>query len=189
MNQVSSKSLVPSLLVSMPQLNDPEFCRTVVLLCEYGNEGAFGLILNRQTQLTVADAVEFDPPVNNRGPDGLKLWHGGPLEPQSGWILMGQEPGDENSMRVCEGVYLSTSTRLLRTLVEDFSPPGTRLIFGYAGWEAGQLDAELSNSAWLITDVYKEVLFNTGSTDMWETVIRRLGADPALLQMGGQEAH
>ncbi len=189
MSEVSSKTLVPSLLVSMPQLNDPEFCRTVVLLCEYRNEGAFGLILNRDTQIAVADVIDFKPPIINRGEDVLKLWHGGPVEPQSGWILMGQKPEDENFICICEGVYLSRSIHLLRTLVEDFSPPGTRFISGHAGWEAGQLDAELSNSAWLITDVDKEVLFNTRSANMWETVIRRLGVDPALLQMGGKEAH
>tara|TARA_Y100000590_G_C15438894_1_gene908085 strand:+ start:82 stop:651 length:570 start_codon:yes stop_codon:yes gene_type:complete len=189
MNEISSKTLVPSLLVSMPQLNDPEFCRTVVLLCEYRNEGAFGLILNRDTQILVADVIDFEPPINNRGQDALKLWHGGPVEPQSAWILMGQEPEDENSIRLCEGVYLSTSIHLLRTLVEDCSPPGTRLISGHAGWEAGQLEAELANSAWLIADIDKEVLFNTCSSKMWKTVIRRLGVEPALLQMGGKQTH
>ena len=84
-----SKSLAPTLLLSMPQLNDPNFKQTVVLLCEHGEEGAFGLVLNRQTNTPASSVVRLTPPV---GVDnGLQLWIGGPVEPERGWILMGGE--------------------------------------------------------------------------------------------------
>ena len=175
-------SLAPNLLLSMPQLNDPNFKQTVVLLCEHGEEGAFGLVLNRQTDTAASSVVRLTPPVDVDS--GLQLWIGGPVEPERGWILMGDEPADAEAVAVCDGLYLSTSPDLLRRLLVGGPPDRTRLLTGYAGWGAGQLDAELSASAWLIADVQLDLIFDTQATRMWETAIRRLGAEPSMLQMG-----
>ena len=179
----TASGLAPSLLVSMPQLHDPNFERSVILLCEHGEHGAFGLILNRRTNTPASEAVRLSPPVSTDS--GLKLWIGGPVEPDRGWILTGTEPPAKESIRVCDGIFLSTSPALLRQLIEGPARPRTRLLTGYAGWGAGQLDAELTASAWLHTDVDLGIIFDTRPTDMWEAAIRRLGADPTLLQVGG----
>ena len=86
-------SFQPTLLLSMPQLLDPNFAKTVVLLCEFNADGAFGLVLNRPTEMAATEMVQLDPPVD-RG-NGLPLWMGGPVEPQRGWILVGDEPAAE----------------------------------------------------------------------------------------------
>ena len=187
MTDTPFSALAPSLLVSMPQLCDPNFHKSVVLLCEHGEDGAFGLVLNRRTGASASEVMRLTPPVDIEG--GLELWIGGPVEPERGWILMGAEPDDVESVRVCDGIYLSTSPSLLRELLEHPAPPRTRLLTGYAGWAAGQLDAELSASAWLTTDVDLDIIFDTRATDMWETAVRRLGADPSLLQMGSGHVH
>src|SRR6185436_9053442 len=85
------RSLAPTLLLSMPQLVDPNFNRTVVLLCKHKpDEGAFGLVVNRPLETTGRIIVNLDPPVT---PDhDLQVWVGGPVEPQRSWILMGEEP-------------------------------------------------------------------------------------------------
>ena len=175
-------SLAPKLLLSMPQLNDPNFKQTVVLLCEHGEEGAFGLVLNRQTDTAASSVVSLTPPVDLNS--GLQLWIGGPVEPERGWILMGDEPADAEAVEVYDGLYLSTSPDLLRQLLANDPPDRTRLLTGYAGWGAGQLDAELLASAWLVADVQLDLIFDIQSTRMWETAIRRLGAEPSMLQMG-----
>ena len=174
-------SLAPSLLLSMPQLIDPNFNRTVVLLCKHSGEGAFGLVVNRPLVTTGRIVVNLDPPVT---PDhDLQVWIGGPVEPQRSWILIGEEPDDEEErgMRVSDGLYLSTSPDLLRRLLEPQPPPQARLMIGYSGWGPGQLEAELEQSAWLMSDVDRELVFNTPPERMWEAAIRRLGADPAAL--------
>ena len=180
-------SVAPSLLVSMPQLNDPNFHRSVILLCEHGEDGAFGLVLNRPTETPASEFVRLTPPVPDTS--GLELWIGGPVEPERGWILMGTQPSDDDAIQVCEGLFLSTSPILLRHLLQQPRTPRTRLLTGYAGWGAGQLDAELSASAWLNADIDLDIIFNTKSCDMWEMTIRRLGADPSLLQIGGGGVH
>jgi len=174
-------SLAPTLLVAMPQMVDPNFSRTVVLLCEHGREGAFGLILNRPTETRAADAVRLEPPP--RCDTGVQLWIGGPVEPQRGWILLDEEPPEAEALEVVSGLYLTTSPDVLRRLIET-GAGRARVLTGYAGWAPGQLDEELAASAWLTANVDLDIVFDTPAERMWEAVIRRLGADPALLQMG-----
>ena len=182
-----SGTLAPALLLSMPQLVDPNFSRTVVLLCKHSAEGAFGLVLNRPLVTTGRVVVELDPPVSTDRE--LQVWIGGPVEPQRSWILLGDEPGNFEpdttlrGVRITDGLWLSASPDLLCRLLEPSPPPRARLIVGYSGWGAGQLEAELEASAWLLSDVDGDLIFNTPPERMWETAIRRLGADPATLQM------
>jgi putative transcriptional regulator len=176
--------LAPALLLSMPQLMDPNFCRTVVLLCKHSDEGAFGLVLNRPLVTSGRVVVNLDPPVATES--DLEVWIGGPVEPQRSWMLVGGEPGREagfSGMRIADNLHLSTSPDLLRRLLEPDPPPRTRLVVGYSGWGPGQLEAELAASAWLMSDIDPELIFNTPADRMWEAAIRRLGADPATLQM------
>ena len=178
------RSLAPTLLVSMPQMSDPNFVRTVILLCKHNDEGAFGLVMNRPLITSGRVVVNLDPPVSTERE--LEVWIGGPVEPASSWILVGERPEDLprfSGMPIVEGVSLSTSPDLLRRLLEPSPPANTRLIVGYSGWGPGQLELELEESAWLLSDVDRDLLFATPAEQMWERSIRRLGADPAALHM------
>lgn len=181
---MSEHSLAPTLLLAMPQMQDPNFSRTVVLLCKHEEEGAMGLVLNRRTDTRASTLIELDPPP--AGDSGLDIWVGGPVEPQRGWILLGYHPGAPESVTVCEGLYLSASSDVLRRLIEGQSERNAehRFLLGYAGWGGGQLDSELAASAWLTADVSKQLIFGTPPERMWETAIRSLGVDPYALQMG-----
>ena len=176
-------SLAPVLLLSMPQLVDPNFARSVVLLCDHGADGAFGLVVNRPSELSAAEAVEFEPPL--AGTNDLPLHIGGPVEPTRGWILTAAAPEGVESKDVGAGLYLSASpTFLRRVLTSRPLPRRTQVFAGYAGWGPGQLDAELAQSAWLIMPVELDLIFEIPPAVVWEMAIRRLGADPHLLQPG-----
>jgi len=180
----TASSLAPAFLLSMPQLTDPNFSRTVVLLCKHNSEGAFGLVVNRPLITTGRVVVNLDPPVETDRE--LQVWVGGPVEPQSSWMLVGSdldldEPAPGH--RITSGLTLSASPDLLRRLLDPNPPPRTRLIVGYSGGGPGQLEAELAESAWLMSDVDSDLIFETPPERMWEAAIRRLGADPASLQM------
>ena len=167
-----------ALLLSMPQLQDPNFARTVVLLCDYGPEGAFGLVLNRPTDMPASAMVRLDPPV--AGGNDLPLWIGGPVEPDRGWILLGDAP-PEDFKTIRDGLYLSTSQAILRDVLATTPAPRARIIAGYAGWGPGQLDEELAQSSWLLTTVDLDLVFDVPAEAMWELAIRRMGADPSML--------
>jgi putative transcriptional regulator len=170
----------PSLLLSMPQMQDPNFARTVVLLCDYGPDGAFGLVVNRPTDAVASEMVRLQPPVA-RGND-LRLFLGGPVQPERGWILLSEPPIDPDFRTIREGLYLSASPEVLRYVLESSPPARARVLAGYAGWGPGQLDEELAQSAWLIGEIALDLIFDVDPAAMWDTAIRRLGADPSSLQ-------
>ncbi|MFQ5668071.1 MAG: YqgE/AlgH family protein [Candidatus Binatia bacterium] len=178
-------SLAPTLLLAMPQMMDPNFARSVVLLCKHGKEGAMGLVVNQPTDALASSLVALDPPPKRDS--GLDIWVGGPVEPERGWLLFGYDPGTSESISVGHGLYLSASADALRQLIEG-DPDGRvdhRLFLGYAGWGGGQLEAELAASAWLTAEASHELIFSTPADRMWEAAIRSLHVDPYTLQMGG----
>src|SRR3989442_15665237 len=107
-----SASFAPTLLLAMPQLRDPNFVRSVVLLCEHGAQGALGFVVNRPTEVRAADAVVLDPPPS--GDRGLMLWAGGPLESQRGFLLLGGDPGGAASEPPAPGFHLRASAEGVR---------------------------------------------------------------------------
>jgi putative transcriptional regulator len=171
----------PILLLSMPQMNDPNFAQTVVLLCEYTEKGAFGLVVNRRMDEPAWTMVKTDPPIKVN-PD-LRLWIGGPVEPQRTWVLMSESHGlEDEEAEICPGVLLSVSHQLTLQVLQSAPSSAARVIIGYAGWGPGQLEHEIAASGWLTLDVDPTLIFNTPPEQMWEAAIRRLGADPAALQ-------
>jgi len=87
-------------------------------------------------------------------------------------------------VRVCDGIYLSTSARVLQDAIATPNMARARLIAGYAGWGPGQLDEEVAASAWLTSDIALDLVFETPADEMWEQAIRRLGTEPGSLQLG-----
>ncbi|MGQ0736046.1 MAG: YqgE/AlgH family protein [Acidobacteriota bacterium] len=174
-------SVTPVLLVSMPQLLDPNFTRSVILLAEYGKHGAFGLVVNRQMPEPAHLVVQSEPPMSIQ--KDLHLYVGGPVEPNRAWVLTAHRELDGDALEIVEGVYLSAAPELIRLTLQSAPDPMVRLVIGYAGWAPGQLDDELASSSWLMAPVQGDLLFDTPVDAMWETAIRRLGADPAALQM------
>ena len=167
----------PLLLLSMPQMADPNFARSVVLLCDYTERGAFGLIVNRQMDEFAHAVVKTDPKVKV-DPD-LRLFVGGPVDAHSTWIVMAEAQGPDDEQReVCPGVLLSVSRRLTLELLQ--SPPSNRarVVVGCAVWGPGQLDAEIAESSWLTIDVDPALIFGVPPDQMWETAIRRSGPIP-----------
>ena len=175
-------SLAPSLLLAMPQLQDPNFARSVVLLCEYGPEGAMGFVVNRPTGLRAAEAVSLDPPAQTDS--GLELWNGGPVETHRGFLLLGSE-ATQGSEPIGDGFHLTASLDVLRSLIEttpdDLARRPCRLLLGYAGWGPGQLDSELAASSWLMAPADPRLVFESDPDGMWEQAIRGLGVDPMAL--------
>jgi putative transcriptional regulator len=178
----------PILLLSMPQMADPNFAKAVVLLCDYTDEGAFGLVVNRQMDEPAWTLVKTEPPI--RVDPNLKLWIGGPVDPQRTWVLMSEAQGpDEEQREICPGLLLSVSKDLTLELLQAPPSSRSRVLVGYAGWGPGQLDHEIAASAWLTLNVDPSLIFNVPPDQMWEAAIRRLGTEPSALQITGGGIH
>jgi putative transcriptional regulator len=125
--------------------------------------------------------VQTEPPV--RVDPDLRLWLGGPVDPQRTWVLMSESQGPDDEQReISPGVLLSVSHELTLQVLQAPPSPRARIVIGYSGWGPGQLDKEIAASAWLMTDVDPTLIFSVPPDRMWETAIRRLGADPASFQ-------
>lgn len=175
------QALAPVLLVSMPQMLDPNFARSVVLLAEYGKHGAFGLVVNRLMAEPAHEVIRPEPAIEIQ--KDVHLYLGGPVEPNRAWVLTAHRELDGDALEIIDGVYLSASPDLICRALKNSPDPQVRLVIGYAGWAPGQLDMELAASAWLMAPVQADLVFETPLDVMWETAIRRLGADPSALQV------
>ncbi len=175
-------SLAPGLLVAMPHLLDPNFRRTVVLLVHHDENGTFGVVLNRETEIT-APSLCSTLEIEWHGAEDEAIDWGGPVQPQTGWVIFEEalaleEVGEVK--RLGEGVCFAGSLEVLKR-VADRPPSRFRLLLGYAGWGPGQLENELSEGAWLVAPLKSDVIFDVDADAMWEHVVRSLGIEPATL--------
>lgn len=177
----SEIAVAPGLLIAMPQLGDPNFSRSVVLMVEHQREGSFGLVLNHPSQASVAQLLKGIE-IQWQGSQQDVAWSGGPVQPDSGWLL--HEPISgldcEGSQEIVPGLVLSSAPDALRALAAE-PPARLRFLLGYSGWGPAQLEGELAESAWLNSDVDADFVFNTRADDMWAASLQRLGIDPASL--------
>lgn len=183
----------------MPQVMDPFFHRSVILLMHQDDEeGSFGLIVNRRTAMKVSEILSgLEIPWN--GSEGEAAFFGGPVQPQLGSVLFAPDEGGERSERlaavteVAPGLGVTHHVGDLRVLAEA-PPEHLRLFLGYAGWGEGQLVEEILRDDWLLAPVAEDLLFAPDPEGVWERAVRSVGVDPATLPSwsaggGGDEAN
>jgi putative transcriptional regulator len=180
---VEKTGLGGSLLIAMPQLQDPNFRRSVVLMVHHDEESSFGLLLNRPSDLVADDFFAgFD--FEWKGDPATEVGWGGPVELNSGWILFGGAPAAifqaDEVTEIVTGLHLAGSLDVFRSVAAS-PPEEVRLFLGYSGWGAGQLESEIAHGAWLSAPVTPEVVFRAPAESMWDLVVRGLGVDPATL--------
>ena len=178
-------SLAPSLLVAVPQMQDPDFSRTVTLLLASNAEGSFGLILNRSSQIPLSEVCEQTNLLCSRD---FTVRMGGPVERERAWVLYGPTMHDETSFKVGDNLYVTGSRQTLGHLA--VSEERFQVFLGYAGWGPGQLEYELNEGSWLLsTQVEPDLFFEYEGEAMWREVIRAMGLDPGRIGVGGGGLH
>ena len=175
-------SLAPGLLIAMPQLQDPNFRKAVVLMLEHDERGSFGLVINRPSEARLSDLLDGIE-IEWKGPINEAAWRGGPVQPETGWILHESIPelaDVDGTLQVADDLFLSSAPSALRLLAER-PPRHLRFMLGYAGWGPGQLEEELTAGAWVNAEASAELLFDTPSSSVWDESLRRMGIDPSAL--------
>jgi putative transcriptional regulator len=173
--------LVGRLLVASPQLGDPNFERTVILLLDHGPEGALGVVLNRPTGLPVDEILEPWSDQATAAPPGV-VFRGGPVSPDAviGLARTDADDIDETRWRiVLEGV--GTVDLAVTPDEQPVVVSGVRMFAGYAGWSPGQLEDELAEGAWIVIDALVADVFTTDADALWHDVLQRQGGKLALL--------
>ena len=167
----------------MPQLRDPNFRRSVMLLVHHDESGTFGLVLNRALDLSAQSLCETLELRWGGNLDDSIHW-GGPVAANTGWVLFRpdrvREEQPEGVTKVMDDSYFAGSLEVLREVAAD-PPSQLKLYLGYAGWGPGQLEEEMTDGAWLVAPATNEIVFGVDCDDMWDHVVRGLGIDPATL--------
>ncbi len=180
LERMENSDLIPAagiLLIAPPMMDDPNFKRTIVLLCEHGVDGSFGLILNRTLTLQLGEIV-----------DGMTdytgyLSLGGPVLPNTLHVLhrIGERVGE--TREVMAEVYWGGDFDTIQAMLasREASDDDFRFFLGYAGWSPGQLDAEIEQGGWILAASDESMIFTPQPMRLWSDALRRLGGEFALL--------
>ncbi|MGE4191672.1 MAG: YqgE/AlgH family protein [Thermoanaerobaculia bacterium] len=174
---------VPVLLLAMPQISDPFFAKSVVLLLAHEEEGSFGFVVNRRTELKVSAILE-DLKLEWGGDEAALAGFGGPVQPQVGTVLFSVEEGElpelESASEVAPKILLTQHVGELE-LLGARPPERFRLLLGHAGWGAGQLVEEILRNDWIVAPVDADLVFGGDTEAVWEAAMASVGVDPAML--------
>ncbi len=167
-------------LVAAPRLLDPNFMHAVVLLCDHGPEGSYGVIVNRAAGLTVADLSSQNDLLEDRAD---RLWLGGPVSTDTVQVLHRLGSSVPDSLHVVDDVHLGGDSAVIRAALEQRSEGRelVRFVLGYAGWGPEQLDEELREGAWVVTPSSEDLVFDRRPDSLWRRILRKLGGDFAAL--------
>ncbi|MPZ71767.1 MAG: hypothetical protein GEU74_00820 [Nitriliruptorales bacterium] len=167
---MTAQSLQGRLLVATPSLADPNFSHAVVYLLEHSGEGAIGIVVNRPSDVDVADALPQWEPLASRP---RVMFVGGPVQPEA-VVGLGSSRGPlEHLQEVSEGVAVVDLRGDPLALISDVAE--FRLFVGYAGWGEGQLEVEIGKGGWFVVEARPEDVFSQDPEDLWVAVLARQG--------------
>jgi putative transcriptional regulator len=159
------------LLISEPFLADPNFERTVVLLCEHNDEGSFGFVVNKPSLLKIGEVMDAIGSIEER------VFVGGPVQ-QDTLHFLHRNTTIDKAVKIRDEIYWGGDFETLVTNIDTavIRPSDVRFYLGYSGWSAGQLESELQEESWIVCDfVTDELLFDTDPTLMWKKALDSMG--------------
>jgi len=168
-------SAVPGILVAMPALNDTYFNKSVILLCKFDEEGAFGLVMNHPTTTLVKDILSEE--MQEKIVADIPLLLGGPVQPESFWAVHSSDFSVKETTILSPNINLSSAQDVLYSLANGQDVRSYHFGNGYAGWGAGQLDQEIQEESWWLGPLDENLLLNLDYELRWETTMENLGFD------------
>jgi len=183
-------ALTGKILIAMPGIGDPRFNRSVILLCGHSDEYAMGLVLNKPmddlilpdllTQLGIEQDITL--------PETFVL-DGGPVASDRGFVVhSGDYFSDGATMDVGDDLCMTATHDVLKSIASGGAPHRATMALGYAGWGAGQLEYELAENAWIVTDPHADIIYGLEHKRKWERTLELMGVNPAHLHAAGGTA-
>jgi putative transcriptional regulator len=171
-------SLQDHFLIAMPAMADPHFTETVTYICKHDAEGAFGIVVNRPSELSLAELLsQLSIDLENRSLADRPVFLGGPVEPQRGFVLHRSEQPFDGTLTMPSDIKVTVSTDVLAAIGGGTGPEPFVVALGYAGWGAGQLEAELRGNTWLTVPADPSIIFDIPSEQRWTAALGMPGVD------------
>ena len=176
--QATPTPLANQLLVALPALTDPQFARSVTLVCQHDGEGAMGVVVNRASEYTLGEVLQqMGIASDSEALQSQIVLAGGPVHPERGFVLHDGGHEWDSSLQVADGLYLTTSRDVLEAMARGDGPAQAVVALGCAGWGAGQLEQELVDDSWLMVPNRREVLFDLPLEQRWQAAAGSIGVD------------
>lgn len=167
-------------LIATPDVESGMFFRSVLLLCEHSPSGSFGIVINKNLDLELPEEILTLDQLNN---PKVSIRAGGPVQTNQMMLLHSSTAIPEQTIEICEGVFLGGDLQFLQEAIADANGPNLRLCFGYSGWQAGQLEREFLDGGWFIHPASAKHIFETPPEKLWQQLLRDLGGKYATLSM------
>jgi putative transcriptional regulator len=167
-------SLAGQLLIASPNIGDPRFAHTVILMVKHDNEGALGIVINRPVgEKSIASLLEA-PGEDVSGIEGsLRIFAGGPVQPELGFVVHSAEYRRDDTIDVDGRVAMTANREILRDIGRHRGPEKTLFALGYAGWGPGQLENEMARRDWFTAPEEPKLIFDDDRTNLWEDAMAR----------------
>jgi putative transcriptional regulator len=173
---VVSGYLQQQLLIAMPAMADPNFTRSVTLLCQHNEEGAVGITINRKSSFTLGELLfQLSIPCKDERITSVPVLEGGPVSPDHGFVLHTPMEGFNSSVLINEDIMVTTSRDIITAIAAGEGPEQFLVALGYAGWGDGQLESEMRQNAWLSVPVDKGIVFDSALDARWQEAVGKLG--------------
>ncbi len=181
--------LESQMLIAMPAMADPNFARSVTLMCQHTEEGAIGITINRVSSFTLGEILDqLDIKCDVDGIREEKVLEGGPVNRDRGFVLHSPLEGFESSLEINPDIMVTTSRDILQALADGKGPERYLVALGYAGWGEGQLEEEMRQNAWLSVPADSAIVFDSQLSERWADSVARLGIDISNLHGFGGHA-
>jgi putative transcriptional regulator len=167
-------------LIATPDIDAGFFFRGVILVCEHNPNGSFGLLINKALDLELPEEIIN---VNQLANPHIGIRAGGPVQTNQMMLLHTSDKIEQQTLKVCDGVYLGGDLQFLQEAIMDSSGPFIHLCFGYGGWGAGQLEREFLDGHWFLFPANSRFIFETPPEKLWQTLLREMGGKYATLSM------
>lgn len=175
-------NLTNHFLIAMPSMADPNFSRSVAFIAEHGEDGALGVIINRPIDLNIKDLFErIEIPFDRAELATQPVYFGGPVQTDRGFVLHRPVGDWQSSLRVGDGLALTSSKDILLALSAEGEPKDVLISLGYSAWGAGQLEEEIAQNAWLTVPADPRVIFEVSPEGRFDAAMQLLGIDFANL--------
>ena len=175
-------------LLAMPALSEGIFSHSITYICEHGESGAMGIVINQPLDLSLGEIFEHLQIDSPAGFNNEPVMAGGPVQIDHGFVLhRGCDTPWEANLRVTDEINLTTSRDILRAIADGKGPRDHLIALGYAGWSAGQLEQELAENSWLTLPADSDIIFTTPVDQRVGTAAARLGIDMNLIS--GEAGH
>ncbi|MDP1558592.1 MAG: YqgE/AlgH family protein [Nitrosomonas sp.] len=171
-------NLTHNFLIAMPSLVDSVFSGTIMYICEHNEQGALGLVINRQMDLTLNSLLkQLHIPCKNSLPNEIPILFGGPVQIDCGFVLHHPVGKWQSTLVVNEEVGLTTSLDILQAIADSEGPEQILVTLGYSGWASGQIEQELAQNSWLTVPASPHIIFDLSSEERLPAAMQLLGID------------